>query len=70
MPQLAQKDLLAVPVADADPRAEQITLLDLVAAVADVAASDEEVIATVQHLIDSGQVTLVGQFRNVDLLAH
>ena len=35
------------------------TLLDLVAAVAGSASSDDEVIATVKSLINSGKVTLV-----------
>jgi hypothetical protein len=70
MPQLARKLQPLLPLAPAGECTEQITLLDLVAAVADVAESDEEVIATVQYLIDSGRVTLVGQFRNADLLPH
>lgn len=41
---------------------ETLTLLDLVAAVADASHSEEEVVAVVHHLIDSGRVTLVGNF--------
>ena len=40
----------------------KITLLDLVTAVADSAESDEEVLATISSLLNSGQVTLVGNF--------
>ena len=46
---------------------ETLTLLDLVAAVADAADSDEEVVATIQHLIETGKVTLVGNFRSGDV---
>ena len=40
----------------------KITLLDLVTAVADSAESDEEVLATIASLLNSGQVMLVGNF--------
>ena len=43
------------------------TLLDLVAAVADSSSSEEEVIATVKSLINSGKVTLVGEFLGADV---
>ncbi len=43
------------------------TLLDLVAAVVDSSSSDEEVIATVKSLINSGKVTLVGEFLGADV---
>ena len=46
---------------------ETLTLLDLVAAIADEAESDEEVVATIQHLIETGKVTLVGNFRSRDV---
>ena len=39
------------------------TLLELVTAVNDVAESEEEVIATVVHLVNSGAVRLCGIFR-------
>lgn len=41
----------------------QTTLLDLVTAVSDVADSEDEVIATVVHLVNSGAVRLCGCFR-------
>ena len=50
--------------------AHTITLLDLVAAVADQAESEAEVIATVSHLINSGRVRLVGNFRGADVTTH
>lgn len=43
------------------------TLLDLVAAVASEARSDDEVVETVRHLINSGRVRLVGNFRGADV---
>ena len=46
---------------------ETLTLLDLVAAVADAADTDEEIVATIQHLIETGKVTLVGNFRSGDV---
>jgi hypothetical protein len=36
------------------------TLLDVIQAVSAVAASDQEILATVAHLINSGQVRLCG----------
>jgi hypothetical protein len=44
-----------------------ITLLELVAAVADSARNDREVIATISELLNSGKVTLVGNFRGADV---
>lgn len=41
----------------------RVTMLDLVTAVAEVAKSDAEVIATVVHLINSGKVRLAGRLR-------
>jgi hypothetical protein len=43
------------------------TLLDLVAAVAESAESEAELVATVQHLINSGRVQLIGHFRGADV---
>jgi len=39
------------------------TLLELVKAVSDYAESDTEIVATVVHLVNSGQVRLCGNFR-------
>ena len=44
------------------PAPMRCTLLDLVRAVHAVAASEEEVVATVVHLVNSGQVQLCGTF--------
>jgi hypothetical protein len=40
----------------------QLTLLDLVNTVSEYAATDDEVVATVVHLVNSGQVELCGNF--------
>jgi hypothetical protein len=39
------------------------TLLELVKAVSDYAETDAEIVATVVHLVNSGQVRLCGNFR-------
>jgi hypothetical protein len=53
-------------------RAEEsaITLLDLVAALAEVAESDDEILAAVSELINSGRVRLIGNFRGADVLVR
>ena len=40
----------------------KVTLLDLVQTVSDCATSDDEIVATVAYLINSGQVLLGGNF--------
>lgn len=45
----------------------EITLLELVAALADVAETDGEVVAAVTDLINSGRVQLVGNFQGADV---
>ena len=40
------------------------TLLELVEAIADVTEDDREIVATVIHLLASGQVRLCGNFRD------
>jgi hypothetical protein len=44
-----------------------LTLLDLVRAIAESAKSEAEIVATVTSLINSGRVTLVGHFRGADV---
>jgi hypothetical protein len=41
----------------------QLTLLDLIEAVAEVADSEDEIVSVVAHLVNSGRVRLVGSFR-------
>ncbi len=40
-----------------------VTLLELVTAVCDVTKDDREVVATVVHMLHSGEVKLCGNFR-------
>ncbi len=44
-----------------------LTLLELVAAVAEQAESDGEILSVVADLINSGKVKLVGNFRGADV---
>jgi hypothetical protein len=39
-------------------RSDDVTLLDVIQAVSEVAANEEEILATVVHLISRGQVRL------------
>lgn len=41
----------------------QLTLLDLIEAVAEVTDSEAEQVSVVAHLVNSGRVRLVGNFR-------
>ncbi len=43
------------------------TLLDLVAALAESGASEVEVVRAITHLVNSGRVRLVGQFRETHI---
>jgi hypothetical protein len=44
-----------------------MTLLDLVASIAASAETDAEVVSAVAKLINSGRITLVGNFRGADV---
>ncbi len=46
-----------------DPTVET-TLLELVRAISEVTDDDQEVVATISHLLRSGRVRLVGNFRS------
>jgi len=54
--------------------ARNVTLLDLVSAVAKYARSEEEVIATVAYMVNGGRVRLCGNFKgarfDLDALAE
>ena len=41
----------------------KVTMLDLVSTVSDFARSENELIATVVHMVNSGSVVLCGNFR-------
>jgi hypothetical protein len=61
----AARKLEAVQRQPLDQR--RITLLEVVAAVADEARSEAELVATIAHLIHTKQVELVGNFRGADV---
>jgi len=54
---------IQLPAETQDPEPKSATLLELVESVCDVTDSDEEVIATVLHMLRSGRVRLCGNFR-------
>ncbi len=68
-PTLARKLEAALDAEGGTPEKKPrvLTLLDLVAALADGAASETEVVGEVTRLINSGEVTLVGNFRGADV---
>ncbi len=63
--------LLAVEESERHPaQARRATLLELVAALADSGASEVEVVWAITHLVNSGRVRLVGQFREAHIQIH
>ncbi len=60
--------VLAVEESERHPaQARRVTLLDLVAALADSGVSEVEVVWAITHLENSGRVRLVGQFREAHI---
>ncbi len=51
-------------------QARPVTLLDLVAALAESGASEVEVVWAITHLVSSGRVRLVGQFCEAHIQIH
>ena len=51
------------PVELQEAGTKSLTLLELVGSVCDVTEDDDEVVATVLHLLRSGRVRLCGNFR-------
>jgi hypothetical protein len=45
-------------------KVQQTTLYELVETVSEYARNDAEVLATIVHLVNSGQVRLIGRLRN------
>lgn len=45
----------------------QLTLLDLIEAVAEVTDSEAELVSVVAHLVNSGRVRLIGNFRGTTI---
>ncbi len=63
--------VLAVEESDRHPaQARRVTLLDLVAALADSGASEVELVWAITHLVNSRRVRLVGQFREAHILIN
>ncbi len=63
--------VLAVEESKRHPvQAGRVTLLDLVAALADSGASEVEVVLAITHLVNSGRVRLVGQFCEAHILIN
>ncbi len=54
---------MAAPATLDTAQAPETTLLELVQAVSEVARTDQEVVATVLHMLRSGSVRLRGSFR-------
>ena len=48
------------------PRPAAVTLLELVGAVCDITDDEEEIVATVHHMLETGHVRLCGIFRDID----
>ena len=44
---------------------QSTTLLELVRVIGEVTSDDREVVATVQHMLETGRVQLTGNFRDV-----
>ncbi len=60
--------VLAVEESERHPvQARRVTLLDLVAAVAESGASEVELVWAIVHLVNSGRVRLIGQFREAHI---
>ncbi len=63
--------VLAVEESERHPaQARRVTLLDLIAALADSGASEAEVVWAITDLVNSGRVRLVGQFRQAHIQIH
>jgi hypothetical protein len=56
---------LEIPIESEPPI--RLTLLELVGAVCEVTNDDREVVATVVHMLRSGQIELVGNFRGAPI---
>jgi hypothetical protein len=54
---------MAAPATRTDTAAD-VTLLELVQAVADVTTDEREIVATVMYMLRSGHARLVGNFRD------
>ena len=62
---IATRRATAPPQSHEDVR--QVTLLELVTAIAETTSDDREIVATVLHMLRSGSVRLCGNFRGEPL---
>jgi hypothetical protein len=58
---------VSIPVRTLHADTLEVTLWELVWAVSQVADNEREVIATVAHMLESGSVKLIGNFRDCPL---
>ncbi len=54
---------LSIEILSALPEYPEVTLLEVVQAICNETNDDHEVVETVRHLLNSGQVRLCGNFR-------
>lgn len=54
-----------IPAEGSEP--EGTTLLDLVRSIAEVTDDEQEIVATVMHMLRSGRVRLTGNFRDAPI---
>ncbi len=59
-------DSAAGRIEDRFPRQASVTLLELIAAIGDVTDDEQEILATVHYMLESGTVRLCGNFRDID----
>ena len=57
----------SLPIGDQAAEPLSVTLLDVVRAIGEVTEDDREVVATVLHLLATGQIRLCGNFRDVPI---
>ncbi len=55
----------SIPARESEP--QPTTLLELVRSISQVTDDEREIVATVLHLLRSGRVRLIGNFRNVSV---
>ncbi len=54
----------AIETTGSDERPQNLTLLELVEAIADVTDDEQEIVATAMHMLSSGRVRLTGNFHD------
>ena len=64
-----ETDMMLITLLAENETCIELTLFDLVQAVSEITADEYEVAATVEYMLNTGRVRLVGEFREPDLLA-